>query len=54
MKYIRPEMNISVFDRENIVTLSNGFSNITDRTAYTESVSYSELQDDIADTLAIK
>lgn len=44
MKYIRPEMNITEFDSENVVTVSNPFNGmIGENKSYSESVSYSEL-----------
>ena len=46
MKYIKPELKISVFDSSNIVTTSgNGFNGMVDsKDTYTESVSYDELK----------
>ena len=45
MKYIRPEMNITEFDSENVVTSSNPFDGMIggENKSYSESVSYSEL-----------
>lgn len=45
MKYIRPVMDITKFSGENVVAVSGGFNDIIDdaKTAYSESVSYSEL-----------
>lgn len=54
MKYLRPEMNITEFDSENVVTVSNPFDNIMSDESYTESVSYSELVNGDASGLAFK
>lgn len=45
MKYIKPELKISIFDSSDIVTTSgNGFNGIVDSAhTYTESVSYDDL-----------
>lgn len=47
MKYIKPELKISVFDSCNIVTTSEpGFNGMVDsKDTYTESVSYDNLKE---------